>query len=108
MWKEGQEKVVVPWHEASIFIPPSRWFHQHFNTGTIPARYLALHPPVQFAYDEKIEDRSQNQIEYVDEDPLIREMFQKELAKHGLETEMPEEAYTNPDFKWSTALADGK
>ena len=108
MWKEGQEKVIVPWHEASIFIPPSRWFHQHFNTGTIPARYLALHPPVQFAYDEKVDDRAQNQIEYVDEDPFIREMFKEALAKHGLETGMPDEAYTNRDFKWSTALADGK
>ena len=48
MWEEGKEKVVVPWHEASCFVPPNKWFHQHFNAGGEPARYLALHPPMQF------------------------------------------------------------
>jgi quercetin dioxygenase-like cupin family protein len=100
MWKEGQEKVFVPWHEGSIFIPPSRWFHQHFNTGPIPARYLAMHPPVQFAYDEKVDDRANNQIEYVDEDPAIRKHFEGELAKFDLTSLMPDEAYTNPDYDW--------
>ena len=62
MWREGQEdnKVVIPWHEGSIFIPPNKWFHQHFNVGESRARYLAFHPPVQFAgYAEKVEDRTQ-------------------------------------------------
>ena len=104
MWKEGMDKVIVPWHEASIFIPPNRWFHQHFNTGIIPARYLALHPPVQFAYDEKVEDRARNQIEYVDEEPWIREMFEAELAKHSLETLMPDDAYRDRDYQWAAAL----
>lgn len=104
MWKdEDAEKIAVPWHEASIFIPPNRWFHQHFNTGTIPARYLALHPPVQFAYDEKHENRNRNQIEYVDEDPMIRKMFEEELGKHGLESTMPDEAYTDPGYKFGKA-----
>ena len=33
MWPEGGEQVVIPWHEASCFVPPDRWFHQHFNLG---------------------------------------------------------------------------
>src|SRR5439155_974978 len=45
MWEEGKEKVVVPWHEASVFVPPNRWFHQHFNVGGEYARYLAFHAP---------------------------------------------------------------
>src|SRR5207245_10727824 len=47
MWEEGKEKIVVPWHECSLFVPPNRWFHQHFNVGGSNARYLALHPPMQ-------------------------------------------------------------
>src|SRR3954451_21935713 len=48
MWEEGKEKVVVPWHECSMFVPPNKWFHQHFNAGATPARYLAVHSPMQF------------------------------------------------------------
>ena len=48
MWEEGKEKMVFPWKEGSLFVPPNRWFHQHFNVGETSARYLAFHPPVQF------------------------------------------------------------
>jgi len=46
---ETAEKIVIPWHEASLFTPPGRWFHQHFNLGEGPGRYLALHPLPQDA-----------------------------------------------------------
>jgi hypothetical protein len=70
----------VPWHEASCFVPPNKWFHQHFNAGGEPARYLALHPPMQFhGHAEKVEDRAKDQIEYVNEDPWVREKFEGEL-----------------------------
>ncbi|MGH7930861.1 MAG: cupin domain-containing protein, partial [Candidatus Binatia bacterium] len=94
MWEEGKEKVVVPWHEASCFVPPNKWFHQHFNAGGEPARYLALHPPMQFhGHAEKVEDRAKDQIEYVNEDKWVREKFESELAKRGLTSLMPPEAY---------------
>ncbi len=102
MWEEGKDKVVVPWHECSMFVPPNRWFHQHFNTGATPARYLAMHPPMQFhGHAEKVLDRARDQIEYVDEDPWIRQKFEAELAKRGLTSLMAPEVYTKRDFEWS-------
>jgi oxalate decarboxylase/phosphoglucose isomerase-like protein (cupin superfamily) len=105
MWEEGKEKIVVPWHECSVFVPPNKWFHQHFNAGASTARYLALHPPMQFhGHAEKLEDRAKDQIEYPDEDPFIRQKFEEELKKRGIESLMPAEAYTNRDFEWSKGM----
>lgn len=101
MWPEGEEKVVIPWHEASVFTPPEKWFHQHFNLGEGPARYLALHPLPQFrGHGETVEDRARDQIEYPDEDSFVREKFEEELAKRGLTSRMPKEAYQDRDFQW--------
>ncbi len=105
MWEEGKEKIVVPWREASVLVPPNKWFHQHFNAGGTPARYLALHPPMQFhGYAEKVEDRAKDQIEYPDEDPYIRNKFEEELAKRKLTSLMPKEAYTDRDYEWSKSM----
>lgn len=107
LWEEGKEKIVVPWHEASLFTPPNKWFHQHFNVGATPARYLALHPLPQFSgHAEKVEDRARDQIEYPDEDRWIREKFEEELAKQGITTLMPAEAYRDRNYQW--AYSGGK
>jgi mannose-6-phosphate isomerase-like protein (cupin superfamily) len=105
MWEEGKEKVVVPWHECSMVTPPGRWFHQHFNAGASPARYVALHPPMQFhGHAEKVEDRAKDQIEYPDEDPSIKKKFEEELAKRGVQSLMPPEAYTDRNCEWSQKM----
>ena len=104
MWEEGKEKVVAPWRPGSLITPPNRWFHQHFNVGPTPARYLAFHPPMQFdGHAERIEDRARDQIEYPDEEPSVRERFEAELAMRGLSSLVPPEAYTQRDYEWSTA-----
>jgi hypothetical protein len=101
MWPEGKEKVVIPWHEASVFVPPNRWFHQHFNVGATPARYLAFHAPRPGGGSaENIEDRSRDQYEYPDEDPWIRQKFESELSARGLTSLMPDEVYRDPNYKW--------
>ena len=105
MWPEGGEKKVYPWHEGSALTPPDQWFHQHFNLGAKPARYFALHPPVQFiGKEEDAEGNAEGvNIEYVDEDPWLRELFEGELAKRGIESAMPRECYTDSNFKFKTA-----
>ena len=102
MWPEGEEKVVVPWHESSMFVPPNRWFHQHFNVSVEPARYLALSPlkQVRGLADSGRSRGLLDQVEYPDEEPWIRDMFKEELGKRGLESLMPEEVYVNRDFRW--------
>jgi len=89
-------------------VPPDRWFHQHFNVGGEPGRYLALHSPRHFNMSqEAIEDPSKDQIEYPDEDPWIRQTFEAELAKRGLTSLMPEEAYRQHGFEWTYAEDKG-
>lgn len=106
MWEEGKEteKVVVPWHEASCFTPPNRWWHQHFNVGPAPARYLALHPTsIMSRFGGERVRSTADQIEYPDEDPWIRQTFEKELAKRGLTSLMAEEAYKDRNYHWKYA-----
>jgi mannose-6-phosphate isomerase-like protein (cupin superfamily) len=83
------------WREGGMVIVPSDGcFHQHFNTGTTRARYLALRPgnaglqpPEGSRGYRRVADVSMKeggwQIEYEDEDPKVHEIFEAELAKHG-------------------------
>jgi hypothetical protein len=97
------------WKVGSLVIVPSDGtYHQHFNSGTRRARYMALTPgthglrnPIPRGQGADASFKAGGyQIEYVDEDPWIREHFEEELAKRGLITRMPDEAYTNPDYKF--------
>ena len=42
MWPEGEEPSEYKWEVGTLIVPPNMWFHQHFNTGTTPSRYLAF------------------------------------------------------------------
>lgn len=96
MWKEGMPIQRYDWHEGSIVVPPYQWFHQHFHSGKIPARYLALRwEGLKFRTGRKTEmcevsiKEGGDQIEYEDEAPIVRKMFEEELAKEGIEMKMP-------------------
>ncbi len=95
MWQEGKEKMRIDWGPGSILVPPEGWFHQHFNPGSQPARYLALKilsRKFKFAPGKIKADVPLNeggwQIEYEDEDPEIRRIFEEECARSGATVEM--------------------
>jgi hypothetical protein len=83
------------------FVPPDGWFHQNFNTGPDAERYIAL----TWRGDGKWLMRALggerahwlgktsirkggNLIEYEDEDPIIREIFEAELKKSSVKSRM--------------------
>ena len=80
MWNEGDNIQRYDWQPGTLVIPPDRTFHQHFNIGATPARYLAL----RFRSTRLGGD----QIEYEDQDPVIHRMFLDETAKHGVTVHM--------------------
>jgi oxalate decarboxylase/phosphoglucose isomerase-like protein (cupin superfamily) len=95
MWPEGEEPRRYEWQVGTMIVPPNFWFHQHFNTGTTPARYLAFkHEVVAIRNAQGVPKAwiSQriggDQVDYADEKPLVRTMFAEALAKHGLESRM--------------------
>ena len=95
MWPEGEEPHRYDWKPGSLIVPPNMWYHQHFNTGTEPARYLAFkHEGVSIRNAQGVPKAwiSQriggDQIDYVDESPVVRETFVAALAKNDLVPQM--------------------
>ena len=99
MWPEGEEPQRFEWHEGTMIVPPNMWFHQHFNTGTTPARYLAFKSEgvsirnAQGVPKAWISRRvGGHQIDYADESSFVRQTFSEALALSGTAPRM-EEAY---------------
>ncbi|MBI3522498.1 MAG: cupin domain-containing protein [Chloroflexi bacterium] len=91
LWPQRGEQQRFDWKAGSMFVPPHGWFHQHFNTGAEPARYLALRWG-SAKYDlggalgwttGHSYDVPGAQIEYADEDPVIHRMYEAELKTSG-------------------------
>lgn len=86
MWDEGETPQRYDWAEGSVISPPAGTWHQHFNTGTEPCRFVALHASVAVQREEK----GVEQIEFEDEDPEIRRMYVEECEKHGVTPRLPD------------------
>lgn len=106
-YSKGNPHHRVDWHVGSMFVPPLYYFHQHFNTGNSGGRYVAIGwvgrkyrvdglgtethvKPVTHVRE------GGNQIDYEDEDPLVRKIFEEELRKTGVESRMPPVKYRTP------------
>jgi gentisate 1,2-dioxygenase len=102
-YSEADTKLKIEFGEASLIVPPDRWWHQHFNTGPEPARYLACTwgGDGQWFVEgiggggrthrlAKTSTRvGGNMIEYADEDPAVRDMYAAELQRAGITMQMP-------------------
>jgi hypothetical protein len=80
-----------------MIVPPNMWFHQHFNTGTTPARYLAFkHEVVSVRNAQGVPKAwisrriGGDQIDYADESTAVRDRFADALSKHGMAPRMTE------------------
>jgi quercetin dioxygenase-like cupin family protein len=86
LWFEGEEPLKVDWADGSVVSPKSMEYHQHFNSGQTPARYLALRlgdldtktRAGGWYTTEELEG-----IPYEREDPKIYALYREECAKHG-------------------------
>jgi quercetin dioxygenase-like cupin family protein len=85
MWSPGEPKKRYDWHEGSLLSPPAGWYHQHFNTGHEAVRHLAFHRPAVINYGRS---ETRHEIPYEEEDRDVRELFESELAKNGIASEM--------------------
>ena len=98
----GDQVVRVDWKPGSSFSPPSGWFHQHFNVGGEKARQLALrygskrHRMGFYVAAQKRDGgvfisvkEGGTLIEYQDEDPEIRRIYEAGLKERGIPLDMP-------------------
>ncbi len=98
MWPDRRETFEdVRWGPGTMLVPPGMWWHQHFNTGATPARYLAIRWgstkwTLTRYLDHQGVDKSAkaggNQIEYEDQDPRIHRMFVERCRENGVAVRM--------------------
>jgi gentisate 1,2-dioxygenase len=102
LWLDGEDPVDslrIDWRPGTTYAPPAEYFHQHFNVAREPSRYMAAYMgSVRYTVldrfhlewegmDKSVSEGGQ-QIEYTDEEPRIRELYEQELAKRGLPSRM--------------------
>jgi oxalate decarboxylase/phosphoglucose isomerase-like protein (cupin superfamily) len=102
LWNTGDADFVrIDWKHGTVFAPPDQMFHQHFNTGTKPARYLATaFGSTRYPFTESKRKSKAgaaylsvklggDQIEYADQSPRIAELYKAATDQLGVEVRMP-------------------
>lgn len=103
LWYEGDSEFKeFPWEHGFMYTPPFWMFHQHFNTGPQPARYLACSLGSRRYPFISLRRRSSEgagatslsqggrQLEYEDQDPRIHYKWLEALRQTGVPSEMGE------------------
>jgi mannose-6-phosphate isomerase-like protein (cupin superfamily) len=85
MWREGEKPERYDWREGTVVSPPAGYWHQHYNTGTEPCRFVALHASTAVNHSG---DGDLEQIDFENEDPVMRAMYNEECAKNGVSVQM--------------------
>jgi uncharacterized RmlC-like cupin family protein len=77
-WPEGayHKRQRIDWKNGTLFVPPTYWYHQHLNTGSAPARHLAINSPTLV---RNLGLRFSDQLE-VDVDE-VRQEWKKEIER---------------------------
>ncbi|HUB97551.1 MAG TPA: hypothetical protein VL993_16630, partial [Stellaceae bacterium] len=102
LWFEGEKDYLrIDWKHGVVFPPADRQLHQHFNTSSRNARYLAtgvggIRYPLTAAAWRSGGDGTEkkqavslsikeggDQIEYEDQDPRIHALWLSEMKKNG-------------------------
>ncbi|MPZ63717.1 MAG: cupin domain-containing protein [Propionibacteriales bacterium] len=81
MWKEGEKPKRYDWSEGSVISPPAGYWHQHYNTGHEPAKFVALHASIAVSGGDS---EGLEQIDFSEEDSALREMYIRECEKNGV------------------------
>src|SRR5258706_458059 len=97
-FKDGkqQEVKLFDWKEGTLVVPPLQWFHQHFNSGKTPARFVKLGGWNNDLYPfttTLVSDPGRTEIDYPDEDPRVRQIFAQRLTATGGQFKMPESVF---------------
>ena len=119
LWYEHEKDFHrIDWKHGIVLVPADRQFHQHFNTGPAPARYLATavgglrYPTMQAqrisllgasegdtpAVSKSVKDGG-DQIEYEDQDPRIHRIWLEEMRKNGATPRMEKYIATPAEMK---------
>ena len=94
-WNWGKELVEFPWKDGTCYTALNSFWHQHFNTGPKPVRYLAI---TNGRYHTGLRGRPTtnrdatvkafgDEMDYEEEEPWIREKFRQECAKRGVKVD---------------------
>ncbi len=99
-WEEGAQNFArTEWRHGIVYAPPGMAFHQHFNAGATPARYLEVqlgslrHPMLRSrraAYGDTTVYAAGNAIiPYAEQDPRIHKIWLPPLAGQGGAAPLP-------------------
>jgi gentisate 1,2-dioxygenase len=88
MWPDGWgDPIRYDWEVGRLIVAPGAIYHQHFNTGATPGRYLAFKyrgsprnsQGVLLCFISK--RQGGDQLDYADETPHFRKLFADELSR---------------------------